>query len=90
MPQRPDPQTALGEVISERREELEMSQEEVALAAGTSQGRISEIESGDNPSFGLAMRVARALGWSPVELARRVEQRELGKRPSADPSLPRT
>jgi transcriptional regulator with XRE-family HTH domain len=79
MPQRPDPQIALGEVIWERREELEMSQEEVALAAGSSQGRISEIECGDNPSFGLALRIARALGWSPVELVRRVEERERSK-----------
>jgi transcriptional regulator with XRE-family HTH domain len=79
MPQRPDPQIALGEVICERREELEMSQEEVALAAGSSQGRISEIECGDNPSFGLALRIARALGWSPVELMRRVEERERTK-----------
>jgi len=76
MPQRPDPQIALGEVIRERREELEMSQEEVALAAGSSQGRISEIECGDNPSFGLAMRIARALGLSPIELVQRVEERE--------------
>ena len=79
MPQRPDPQIALGEVICERREELEMSQEEVALAADSSQGRISEIECGDNPSFGLSMRIARALGLSPVELVRRVEQRERAK-----------
>jgi transcriptional regulator with XRE-family HTH domain len=79
MPQRPDPQIALGEVICERREELEMSQEEVALAAGSSQGRISEIECGDNPSFGLALRIARALGWSPVELMRRIEERERAK-----------
>jgi transcriptional regulator with XRE-family HTH domain len=79
MPQRPDPQIALGEVICERREGLEMSQEEVALAAGSSQGRISEIECGDNPSFGLALRIARALGWSPVELMRRVEERERAK-----------
>ena len=76
MSQRSDPQTAFGEVIRSRREQLEMSQEEVALAAGTTQGRISEIESGDNPSFGLSGRLARALGWSHVELVRRVEQRQ--------------
>ena len=79
MPQRPDAQTGLGEVIRERREELDLSQEEVALAAGSSQGRISEVECGDNPSFGLSMRIARALGWSHVELVRRVEERELSK-----------
>ena len=83
MPQRADPQIALGEVISERREELEMSQEEVALAADSSQGRISEIECGDNPSFGLALRIARALGWSPVDLMRRVEEREQAKASSS-------
>ena len=83
MPQRPDPQIALGEVICERREELGMSQEEVALAAGSSQGRISEIECGDNPSFGLALRIARALGWSPVDLMRRVEEREQAKASSS-------
>ena len=86
MPQRPDPQIALGEVICERREELEMSQEEVALAASSSQGRISEIECGDNPSFGLALRIARALGWSPVELMRRVEERERAKASSSAPT----
>lgn len=86
MPQRPDPQIAFGEVICERREELEMSQEEVALAAGSSQGRISEIECGDNPSFGLALRIARALGWSPVELMRRVEERELANGSSSAPA----
>ena len=79
MPQRPDPQNAFGEVIRARREDLEMSQEEVGLAADTTQGRISEIESGDNPSFGLSARIAKALGWSHVELVRRVEEHERRK-----------
>jgi transcriptional regulator with XRE-family HTH domain len=74
MSQRQDPQSALGEVIRHRREELEMSQEQVALAAGTSQGRISDIECGDNPSFGLSARIAKALDWTHVELVRRVEE----------------
>jgi transcriptional regulator with XRE-family HTH domain len=79
MSQRSDPQHRLGEVIRRRREELEMSQEEVALAADTTQGRISEIEGGDNPSFGLSARIAKALGWSHVELVRRVEEHERRK-----------
>jgi len=87
MARRPDPQLAFAEVICERRKELDMSQEEVALAAGSTQGRISEIECGDNPSFGLAMRIARALGWSPVELVRRVEQRELGREPESGAAI---
>jgi transcriptional regulator with XRE-family HTH domain len=76
MPRSTDTQRALGEVIFERREELDLSQEDVALAAGSTQGRISQIEAGHNPSFGLARRIARALGWSSVELMRRVEERE--------------
>ena len=76
MPQRQDPQNALGEVIRRRREELELSQEQVALAAGTSQGRISDIECGDNPSFGLSARIAKALAWTHVELVRHVEEHE--------------
>jgi len=76
MPRSPETQRALGEVIFERRNELKMSQEDVALAAGTTQGRISQIESGHNPSFALARRVARALGWSSIELMRRIEERE--------------
>jgi transcriptional regulator with XRE-family HTH domain len=56
-----------------------LSQEAVALAAGSTQGRISEIESGDNTSFGLALQIARALGWSPVELMRQIEKRETGR-----------
>jgi transcriptional regulator with XRE-family HTH domain len=88
MPQRPDPQIALGEVICKRREELEMSHEEVALAADSSQGRISEIECGDNPSFGLAGRIARALGWPHVELVRRVEALENDQPRPADDGQP--
>jgi transcriptional regulator with XRE-family HTH domain len=86
MPQRPDPQIALGEVIRERREALELSQEGVALAADTTQGRISEIESGDNPSYGLAGRIAWALGWSHAELVERVEAREAALAQAKDPS----
>lgn len=76
MAQRPDPQFALGEVIRSRREELGMTQEEVALAADTDQARISRIENGENPSYGLARRIALALGWTLPELARRAEARE--------------
>jgi transcriptional regulator with XRE-family HTH domain len=76
MPQRLDPQLALGEVIRERREELRMSQEAVGLAADSSQAQISRVEAGENPSYGLARRIARALGWSHVELVRRVEERQ--------------
>lgn len=76
MPQRPDPQIALGEVIRERREELGHSQEQIGLAADSSQAQLSRIEAGENASHGLVGRIARALGWSHAELVRRVEERE--------------
>jgi transcriptional regulator with XRE-family HTH domain len=76
MPQRPDPQLLLGEVIRDRREELEKSQEQIGVAADSSQAQISRIEAGENPSYGLAGRIARALGWSHAELVQHVEARE--------------
>jgi len=53
-----------------------MSQEAVGLAAGTDQARISRIESGESPRVVLFQGIARALGWSGVELMRRLEERE--------------
>jgi predicted transcriptional regulator len=76
MAQRLDPQLALGQVIRARREELDRTQESIALAADTDQARISRIEEGANPSYALAGRIARALGWSHAELVQRVEARE--------------
>jgi transcriptional regulator with XRE-family HTH domain len=83
MAQRLDPQIALGEVIRSRREELDKTQEAIALAADTDQARISRVEAGDNPSYGLAVRIAHALGWTLAELVRRVEALERG-RPTGD------
>jgi transcriptional regulator with XRE-family HTH domain len=90
MAQRPDPQNALGEVIRERREQTEQSQEQVGLAADSSQAQISRIEKGENPSYGLAGRIARALGWSHPELVQRVEAREAAGAPIEGPGGRRT
>ena len=76
MAQRPDPQIALGAVIRARREELEKTQEQIALASETDQARVSRVERGENPSYGLAKRIALALGWSLPELAQRAEDLE--------------
>jgi transcriptional regulator with XRE-family HTH domain len=76
MAQRPDPQIALGEVIRSRRKELDKTQEAIALAADTDQARISHVEGGGNPSYGLARRIAHALGWTLPELAQRAEALE--------------
>lgn len=76
----PEPSSALGEIIRARRQELEMSQEAVALAADTDQARISRIETrGESPSTELLQRIARGLGWTGTELMRRLEEREQKK-----------
>jgi transcriptional regulator with XRE-family HTH domain len=75
MPRSDEPR-ALGELIRERREELDMTQEAVGLAAGTDQARISRIEAGESPRVALFQSIARALDWSGVELMRRLEERE--------------
>jgi transcriptional regulator with XRE-family HTH domain len=72
----PEPSSALGDIIRERREELEMSQEAVGLAADTDQARISRIEKGESPRVVLFRRIATALEWTGAELMRRVEERE--------------
>jgi transcriptional regulator with XRE-family HTH domain len=76
-----EPQVALGRAIAARREELGLKQEQLALAVGTDQARISRIENaGDNPSYGLVDRIAKALGWELWELAKQAG--ELGTRGS--------
>ena len=78
-----EPQVALGRTIAARREELGLKQEQLALAVGTDQARISRIENaGDNPSYGLVDRIAKALGWELWELAKRASELETsGHRP---------
>jgi transcriptional regulator with XRE-family HTH domain len=72
-----EPQIALGRAIASRREELGLKQEQLALAVGTDQARISRIENaGDNPSYGLVGRIAKALGLELWELAKRAEEAE--------------
>jgi transcriptional regulator with XRE-family HTH domain len=57
-----DPQVALGRAIRLRREELGLSQEDLALELGYDQGWISHIENGrTNPAYGTVDRLARAL-----------------------------
>jgi len=76
MARRPAPQIPLGEVICSRREELGAALETIARAAGTDQARISRIESGEDPGYMLASRIAHALSWSLAELVERTEALE--------------
>lgn len=86
----PEPQIALGRATRLRREELGLSQEEVALQAGVEASWISHIESGrQNPSVGTMDRIARALGLAFWELAKRAEEIETpDRRPTNRPVAP--
>ena len=56
---------------------LGLKQEQLALAVGTDQARISRIENaGDNPGYGLVDRIAKALDWELWELAKRAGELE--------------
>jgi transcriptional regulator with XRE-family HTH domain len=80
-----EPQAALGRAIASRREELGLKQEQLALAVGTDQARISRIENaGDNPSYGLVDRIAKALDWELWELAKRARELETHSHPTRD------
>ena len=71
------PQQALGRVIWQRRQELQLTQERLAQATELNQRTISGIEAGiANPTWHAAKTIAHALGWSVSELARAVEQLE--------------
>jgi transcriptional regulator with XRE-family HTH domain len=60
---------ALGEAVRRRRLEAEMSQEELAEAAGTDLTQVGGIERGvRNPSYTTLLRLATALGTSVGEL----------------------
>ncbi len=77
-----EPQVALGRAIAGRRQELGLKQEQLALAVGTDQARISRIENaGDNPSYGLVERIAKALDWELWELAKQAQELETRDEP---------
>lgn len=60
---------SLGEAIRRLRTEAEMSQEQLAEAAGTDLTQVGGIERGvRNPSYTTLLRLARALGTSVGEL----------------------
>lgn len=57
----------LGEVVSEARARAGISQRELAIRAGTSQGAISRIEAGlEEPSFERFRALMMALGLRPT------------------------
>jgi transcriptional regulator with XRE-family HTH domain len=79
MAPRTEPQPALGQAIKERREERDLSQEELGLASGIHPTWISHIESGrNNPAWGSVKRIAAALDLKVSELAALAEKLERG------------
>jgi transcriptional regulator with XRE-family HTH domain len=77
-------QAALGNAVKTRRQELGLTQEQLANDSGLHQRWVSNVETGKrNPSYGSLRRLAGALGLSASELIARAEQIETGG--SADP-----
>ncbi len=61
--------STIGKKIKHRREELGLSQYEIADLTGISRAHISRIEGGKNsPLFGTVERLAKALRTSPASL----------------------
>ncbi len=61
---------ALGDTIRQQREQMGSSQAQLAIAAGLSQGYLSQIENGEvaNPSAAVLFRLAQALHLDPRSL----------------------
>jgi transcriptional regulator with XRE-family HTH domain len=77
MPRPPSPQHALGLAVKARRDELGLTQEQVALHADLHQRWISNVENGwRNPSYGSLRRLAAGLDLSASELLALAEQIE--------------
>lgn len=73
------PQRALGLAVKARREELGVTQEQLANDSGLHQRWISNVETGKrNPSYASLRRLAHALDLTASELIARAEQIEVG------------
>ncbi len=65
---------SLGRAISLKRRQLNMTQDDLALASGVNRAFISNIEQGTrNPSIGAIASIAQALGMKPSKLLAKSE-----------------
>jgi len=72
-------QATLGLAVKARREELELTQEQLANDTELHQRWISNVETGKrNPSYGSLRRLAAGLDLTASELLQRAEQIEAG------------
>jgi len=70
---------ALGEAVRQLRLEAEMSQEQLAEAAGTDLTQVGGVERGvRNPSYTTLLRLAGALGTSVGEITSRADRLRAG------------
>ena len=70
------PTEAFGEVLRELRAKKGLTQEGLALDAGTERSHISALERAEKgPSLGTILRLAQALGMPAGEVVSRVEQK---------------
>lgn len=77
MPVSPAFQAALGLAVKQRRQELDLTQEQLSLRSELHQRWISNIETGKrNPSYASIRRLAAGLELSASELLARAEQIE--------------
>lgn len=74
MPATPTPQAALGLAVKARREDLGLTQEQLANESALHQRWISNVETGKrNPSYGSLRRLAAGLRVSASDLVARAE-----------------
>lgn len=79
MPALPTPQLALGLAVKARRQELGLTQEQLANNTDLHQRWISNVETGKrNPSYSSIRRLAAGLDVLPSELIARAERAESG------------
>lgn len=76
-----------GQRVKKRREELEMSQDDLAKKAGLTQPTISNIESGRNKGSTFAVQLASALKCSPHWLATGRGAKEVGANTEPGPVI---
>ncbi|MBS1997300.1 MAG: helix-turn-helix transcriptional regulator [Cyanobacteria bacterium SZAS LIN-2] len=76
--------TCLGQVMRERRKELDLSQEKLAAGAGIDRAFLSNLERGQRkPSFGTVARIADGLKIKYSRLVARCEKCQAAREQTA-------
>jgi len=87
MPRPPTPQHALGLAVKARRQELGLTQEQIALGGDLHQRWVSNVENGwRNPSYASLRRLAAGLDLTASDLIARAERIESGLSAASEPT----